>query len=66
MDRDSKWAWRHGSIARRIRFLETLEGRPEAERLFQRSVRWLRWGFTFALSFAVVIAVKTGAFSMLP
>jgi STE24 endopeptidase len=66
MERESWWAWRHGSIARRIRFLETLEGRPEAERLFQRSVRWLRWGLTFALSFAMVIAVWTGALSKLP
>jgi len=32
-------SWRHGSISRRIAFLESLEGRSEAERRFQVEVR---------------------------
>jgi STE24 endopeptidase len=66
MEQESLWAWRHGSIARRIRFLESLAGRPEAERVFQRRMHWLRWGLTLALSSAVVFAAVTGALSNLP
>ena len=40
--RPSAWSWRHGSILKRITFLETLIGRPEAERQFQTEVRRLR------------------------
>ena len=37
-------SWRHGSIARRIAFLRSLQGRPQAERQFQRGVARLRLG----------------------
>jgi STE24 endopeptidase len=53
--RPSAWSWRHGSIVRRIKFLEGLEGRPEAERRFQRGVRRLRVGMA-----AVLLAAALG------
>jgi STE24 endopeptidase len=40
--RRERFCWRHGSIARRVAFLESLEGRPEAETRFQRGVIRLR------------------------
>jgi STE24 endopeptidase len=42
-------SWRHGSISRRIAFLEGLEGRPDAERRFQAGVRRLRLGVALVL-----------------
>jgi STE24 endopeptidase len=51
MGRD-KPSWRHGSIARRVAFLESLEGRPEAERHFQRGVAGLRLALALVLSLA--------------
>jgi STE24 endopeptidase len=42
-------SWRHGSISRRIAFLEGLEGRPEAERRFQAGVGRLRLGVALVL-----------------
>jgi STE24 endopeptidase len=65
MERESWWAWRHGSIARRIAFLEALEGRPEAERKFQRGVRTLRLGLAVVLASAVFFAAYTGALDRL-
>jgi STE24 endopeptidase len=53
------WSWRHGSIARRIRFLEGLIDRPETERRFESGVRRMKWGMAavllvaFALAFAI-------------
>ena len=58
--RPEAWSWRHGSIARRIAFLEGLIGRPEAEREFQAGVKRLRKGFTYALLLALgAIVVMT-------
>ena len=37
------WSWRHGSIVRRIAFLEGLIQSPDAERRFQLKVRRMRW-----------------------
>lgn len=51
------FSWRHGSIARRIAFLETLEGRPDAEGRFQRSVVLLRWSVGIILTVASVAAI---------
>lgn len=65
MDRESRWAWRHGSIARRITFLEGLEGRPEAERRFQRSVSRLRVAMAVGLVALVLAAWQTGALANL-
>ncbi len=48
------WSWRHGSIAKRITFLESLIEKPEAERDFQSGVKRLRRGL--ALLLAVVFA----------
>ena len=65
MDRTSRWAWRHGSIARRIAFLEALEDRPEVERRFQRSVFHLRLGLAVALLGLCLLAWSTGALTNL-
>ena len=54
-------SWRHGSITRRVAFLEGLEGRPEAERRFQAGVSRLRVGLALALIAALVLAFRTGA-----
>jgi STE24 endopeptidase len=58
-------SWRHGSILRRIAFLQGLEGRPEAERRFQDSVRRLRLGLAVGLLAALAAAAATGAFEKL-
>lgn len=58
-------SWRHGSIRRRIAFLEGLEGRPDAERRFQAHVRRLRLGIALALLAATALAVATGAIDAL-
>jgi STE24 endopeptidase len=54
-------SWRHGSINRRIEFLEGLEGKPQAERRFQIGVSWLRVGLALALIAGLFVAFKTGA-----
>jgi STE24 endopeptidase len=54
-------SWRHGSINRRIAFLEGLEGKPLAERKFQAGVSRLRIGLALALIVGLVLAFKTGA-----
>lgn len=58
--RDAR-SWRHGSIARRIAFLEGLEGRPAAERRFQRSVHRLRVGLAVVLAAGILLAAATGS-----
>ena len=55
-------SWRHGSIARRIAFLEGLEGKPDAEQRFQRDVSRLRLGLALALIVAVLIAWANGSY----
>lgn len=58
-------SWRHGSISRRIAFLRTLQGRPLAERQFQRGVVQLRLGIALMLLAAVAAAFASGAFESL-
>jgi hypothetical protein len=58
-------SWRHGSIKWRIGFLEGLEGRPEAERLFQARVGRLRLGVALALIAVLVYAMANGAIEQL-
>jgi STE24 endopeptidase len=58
-------SWRHGSIRRRIAFLEGLEGRPDAERRFQGGVRRLRLALGLALLAATALAAATGALDSL-
>jgi STE24 endopeptidase len=52
--RPTAWSWRHGSIVRRIDFLERLVGRPEAETRFQTGVRRMRRGLAAVLVTMVV------------
>lgn len=52
-------SWRHGSIRRRIAFLVSLEGQPEAERRFQAGVLRLRLGVAVVLIAAVAYAITT-------
>ena len=58
--RPSAWSWRHGSILKRIRFLETLIDRPEAERRFQSRVRRMRRVVAAALIGAAALAAVAG------
>jgi STE24 endopeptidase len=58
--RPGAWSWRHGSILRRIDFLESLVERPELETQFQTSVRRMRRGVAVALVAATIMAFATG------
>ncbi len=58
-------SWRHGSIRRRIAFLEGLEGKPDIERRFQTRVHWLRLSLALVLIIALITAVSTGAMAQL-
>ncbi len=49
--------WRHGSIRQRIRFLESLEGRPERVRRFQSKLVRLRVGLVVILLITSALAV---------
>ncbi|MFO0952183.1 MAG: M48 family metallopeptidase [Isosphaeraceae bacterium] len=61
--RPTAWSWRHGSIVRRIHFLESLEGRPEAERRFQAGVLRMRLGMAAALvlTLGLILTLSGGA-----
>lgn len=56
-----KRSWRHGSIQRRIEFLEGLVGEPESERRFQLSVSRLRVVLALVLIVSVAVAVASGS-----
>ena len=56
-----KRSWRHGSIQRRIEFLEGLVGRPESERRFQIGVSRLRVAVALVLIVSVALAVASGS-----
>jgi STE24 endopeptidase len=58
-------SWRHGSINRRIAFLASLEGRPEAERRFQAGISRLRLAMALILIAVMVYAVVNGAIDQL-
>jgi STE24 endopeptidase len=58
-------SWRHGSIARRIEFLRSLEGRPAVERRFQLGVSRLRLLLVLMLASITVLALLSGAFESL-
>ncbi|WZO95731.1 M48 family metallopeptidase [Isosphaeraceae bacterium EP7] len=60
IDRDVR-SWRHGSIGRRIAFVEGLAGRPEAERRFQAGTVRLRLGLLVLLAGSVALAVAAGS-----
>jgi STE24 endopeptidase len=52
-------SWRHGSIARRIAFLEGLERNPASEAQFQRGVKRMRIGLGVVLVAAVLLSFAT-------
>ena len=60
-----KGSWRHGTIARRITFLESLAAQPGAEQRFDRSTAWLMWTLMIGLSVgcaaAAVVLLTTSA-----
>ncbi len=56
-----KRSWRHGSIQRRIEFLEGLVGEPESERRFQLGVSRLRVVLALVLIVSVALAVASGS-----
>ena len=58
-------SWRHGSIARRVAFLEGLEGRPTAVRRFQAGTTRLRLALAAALVGSLVLAVATDSLRFL-
>lgn len=58
LDRRNR-SWRHGSIASRIAFVESLERHPEREQRFQRGVRNLRLGLGVFLFAALVISAAS-------
>ena len=58
--RPGAWSWRHGSILRRIAFLESLANQPEAERKFQRGVSRMRKGMAILLGLTLLGAVWSG------
>lgn len=51
--------WRHGRVSRRLAFLNSLEGRPDAERRFQSGIAHLRLVVALILVAAMVTAVAT-------
>lgn len=55
-----KWSWRHGSIIRRIEFLEGLIGRPEDERRFQKGVNRVRLVTATLLLVALGVILANG------
>ena len=58
-------SWRHGSIAHRAAFLESLEHHPETERRFQSSVNRLRLALCLILALALILAFQSGAIDQL-
>jgi Zn-dependent protease with chaperone function len=63
IDRDRpgflQW-WQHGSIARRVSFLERLLCNPHEEPAFQRGVAWMKWGLFAVLGTLLVVLTATG------
>jgi STE24 endopeptidase len=59
-------SWRHGSIANRIAFLESLRDDPNGASRFQRGIHRLRirWGIVLVAS--LVLAIGSHALSILP
>ncbi len=53
--RRDKPSWRHSSIARRVAFLKQLLIEPEAERRFQRRLKWVKWGLVLLLVMIIVV-----------
>jgi STE24 endopeptidase len=58
-------SWRHGSIAKRIAFLERLAKEPRELTRFQAHIRRLRVALALALVLATVVAVVASQ-TMLP
>jgi STE24 endopeptidase len=58
-------SWRHGSIARRIAFVESLDGKPEVERRFQVGVGRLQMAVALVLLTVLLYAMASGAIDRL-
>lgn len=58
-------SWRHGSIGRRLEFIEGLEARPGDEARFQRRVDRMRLAVLSALAATFALAYWTGALATL-
>jgi STE24 endopeptidase len=56
------WGWRHGTIAGRIDFLQSLRGKSTTGITLHRDVLRLRMALVLALASALVLAFLTGAF----
>ena len=52
----SRHLWRHGSIAGRIAFVRSLEGRPDLVARFRRGTNRLRWAIALTLAAASLAA----------
>jgi Zn-dependent protease with chaperone function len=52
-------SWQHGSIGRRVQFLESMLTEPAVEPRFQRRLRFVKWGLFLALGW--VLAFLIGA-----
>ena len=59
-------SWRHGSIANRIAFLESLDNNPGKARQFETGIRRLRirWGILLVAS--ILLAMGSHVFSIMP
>ena len=57
-------SWRHGSIAWRMRYLDSLIGRPAAKLPIDRAVKWIKWSAAVILVGAIALdatlAIESG------
>jgi STE24 endopeptidase len=59
------WSWRHGSIASRIEFVETVREDPSLADRFDRRLRRFRWGLLVGLVLGIfVFGWLTGALTL--
>ena len=49
------WNWRHGSIAKRVEFLEKISSNPALADRFDRSIRRLRWAIAIVLVAGILL-----------
>jgi STE24 endopeptidase len=59
-------SWRHGSIASRLAFVESLRDNPARALQFQAGIRQLRFRWGILLIAAILLALGSHAFSIVP